>query len=75
MAQHQQPQLVKVDTAGTILWSNTYDTATYGAYITGVKEVQPGGDLDRLWHQRTITPLIDGFLLLLRTNSQGIACG
>ncbi|MEZ4759472.1 MAG: T9SS type A sorting domain-containing protein [Flavobacteriales bacterium] len=65
----QQPQLVKVDTAGTILWSNTYDTATYGAYITGVKEVQPGGDLIACGTSVPITPYIDGFLL--RTNSQG----
>ena len=65
----QRPQLVKVDTAGTILWSKTYDVATHGATILGVKDVQSSGDLIACGTSVPITPYIDGFLL--RTNSQG----
>lgn len=65
----QRPQLVKVDSTGTILWTKVYDIATHSATVLGVKEVQPSGDLIACGTSVPITPYIDGFLL--RTNSQG----
>ena len=65
----QRPQLVKVDSTGTILWSQEYDVATHSALILDVQEIAPGGDLIACGYSTPINPFFDGFLC--RTNSQG----
>lgn len=65
----QRPQLVKVDSTGSILWSQEYDVATPSALILDVQEIVPGGDLIACGYSTPINPFFDGFLC--RTNSQG----
>ncbi len=65
----QRPQLVKVDSTGSILWSQEYDVATHSALILDVQEIVPGGDLIACGYSTPINPYFDGFLC--RTNSQG----
>lgn len=65
----QQPQLVKVDSFGNVIWQQVYDTASYPAYADQVKEVTPGGDLIACGTSVPIVPYTDAFLL--RTTSEG----
>ncbi|HQW86037.1 MAG TPA: hypothetical protein PLH93_02570 [Flavobacteriales bacterium] len=37
--------LTKIDSLGTTIWSNAYDTPAFGSVLYSVKEVSPGGDL------------------------------
>ena len=69
IASDHQPQLVKVDSLGTVLWDMAYDTASFTAIVNQVKEVAPGGDLIACGFSQPITPYNDGFLL--RTTSEG----
>ncbi|QQR87874.1 MAG: T9SS type A sorting domain-containing protein [Flavobacteriales bacterium] len=62
------PQLVKVDSTGTILWDKIYDVPSYLSFLVSVKEITPGGDLIAAGESH-ITNTVDG--IMLRTTAQG----
>lgn len=62
------PQLVKVDSTGTVLWDKIYDVPSYLSRFVSVKEIAPGGDLIACG-ESYVTNTVDG--IMLRTTSNG----